>query len=230
MSRAHAFLALLAASVAALCTGFTSPAQAAPPSYVFDGGTANEQSQVTQALAASSFDWSLIGQQITVHIGDYEGDYAVPGQVYLDASLLDSGTFAWGTVLHEFGHQVDFALLNDTERAQLNTALGGTVWTYAESPTPLQHDQYGCERFASELAWAYWPSAENSMSPRSIGVEADGMPPSQFRALLAQILGQPSLAGAASATTTTTAAGAPVTTPPAPVAKHVSLKATRRRG
>jgi len=206
MNTRRALLTFLTAVFALFFAGFSAPAHASSlPSLLFNGGTANEQKQVTEALEASSFDWSLIRQQITVNIGDYGTDDSTVGNVYLDSSLLDSGTFAWGTVQHEFGHQVDFFLLNDTERAQLDTALGGTVWFPGEGSTSVVEgatEQYGCERFASELAWAYWQSPENAMSPRSLGVESSGMPTAQFQALLAQLLGDPSLATAAAPTAT----------------------------
>ena len=64
----------------------------------------------------------------------------------------------------------------------------------------LKHRDYGCERFASELAWAYWSSPDNTMRPTSASDEAAGMPVAQFRALLAQLLGAPSIASAPQAT------------------------------
>jgi hypothetical protein len=41
----------------------------------------------------------------------------------------------------------------------------------------LQHNQYGCERFASTLAWAYWQSPQNCMNPAAIDGESRGMAP-----------------------------------------------------
>jgi hypothetical protein len=129
-----------------------------------------------------------------VHIGAIGGSYSEAGNVYLDGSLLNSGRFAWGVVQHEFAHQVDFLLLDDSKRALLESALGGKDWCY--SVTGLAHSDYGCERFASELAWAYWGSADSSMSPAATRGESNNMPVSQFRALLAQVLAVPSLATA----------------------------------
>jgi hypothetical protein len=60
----------------------------------------------------------------------------------------------------------------------------------------LKHSDYGCERFASELAWAYWPSPDNSLKPASSQDEAGALPIAQFRAVLAQLLGVPSVAAA----------------------------------
>ena len=163
-------------------------AQAAGGTYTIDGGTAAEQAQVRAALNASSFDWGLL-PAIQVHIVAGGGDYATPGQVYLEPVLLDAGEFSWGTIQHEFGHQVDFFLLDDAKRAQLQAALGASQWCYTE--LTLAHDQYGCERFASEIAWAYWQSPENALKPTPSFDESAGMPPAAFRALLQQLLGAP---------------------------------------
>jgi hypothetical protein len=177
---------------AALFAVFAQSALAAGGSYSFAGGTAKQQSTVRAALNASSFDWGVLPQSVTVHIGPVGGSYSQVGNIYLDGSLLDSGRFSWGVVQHEFAHQVDFMLFDDTKRALLGSALGGKDWCY--SITGLQHWDYGCERFASELAWAYWPSADNTMAPASTHGESGGMPVTQFRALVAELLGVPSLA------------------------------------
>ena len=169
-------------------------ALASGPALAFVGGTPGEQATVRSALAASSFDWSLIPQVVTVHVGDYGDSYSTPGDVYLDAQLLDSGRFAWGVVQHELGHQVDFFLLDDAKRAILLRALGGKDWCYGVAG--LAHADYGCERFASELAWAYWQSPDNSMQPADCSGESGGMPVAQFRALLARLIGVPTTTAA----------------------------------
>lgn len=172
--------------VGALC--WTALAHAGGGSYVFDGGTAAEQQQVRDALEASSFDWSLVPGTVTIHIGSYTSQEAAPGQIFLDARLLDSGPFAWGVVQHEYAHQVDFAVLDDAARARIGAALGTAIWCYGDAP-PLRHDEYGCERFASTLAWAYWPSPDNCMRPATLGVESGAISPAAFRSLLVSVLG-----------------------------------------
>ncbi|HEY3921431.1 MAG TPA: hypothetical protein VGL76_04895 [Gaiellaceae bacterium] len=220
MSRAHVLLTV----VAALFFASSSLAKAALPALAFQGGTPAEQAQVVKALNASSFNWSVIGVPVTVHIGDYEGDYATAGDVYFNASLLDSGQFAWGTVQHEFGHQVDFALLTDADRAQLQQALGVSTW-FGDGTTTQLHSSLGAERFASELAWAYWQSPSNAMSPSSIGIESNGMPVAQFRALVTQLLGvAPATTTPAAVPAGTVLAAPKVTTTP----KTASKKTTRR--
>jgi hypothetical protein len=157
--------------------------------YVFDGGTPAEQQQVRLALQASTFNWSIVPGVITITIAPGTPvDEAEPGQIWLDANLLDSGSFSWGVVQHEYAHEVDFELFDAATRALLDAALHGTVWCYADNPS-LAHNQYGCERFASTLAWAFWPSAENCMRPALIGGESAALAPAAFRALILQILG-----------------------------------------
>jgi hypothetical protein len=67
--------------------------------------------------------------------------------------------------------------------------VGGKDWCYSVSG--LEHSDYGCERFASELAWAYWQSPDNSMKPGGPTDEAGRMPVAQFRAALTQLIGAP---------------------------------------
>jgi hypothetical protein len=183
----RSLVAALALAVAALAIG-TARAEAAGGNYVFQGGTPAEQSQVRQALAASSFNWSVVPGQITIHIAPTYNSEATPGEIFLDPGLLDSGEFSWGVVQHEYAHQVDFALFNDTIHAQLNTQLGGTAWCYDDA-SGLKHNQYGCERFASTLAWTYWQSPQNSMNPAAVSGESAGMAPAAFRALMTSLLG-----------------------------------------
>jgi hypothetical protein len=183
----RSLVAALALAVAALAIG-TARAEAAGGNYVFQGGTPAEQSQVRQALAASSFNWSVVPGQITIEIAPTPASEAIPGKIFLDPDLLDSGEFSWGVVQHEYAHQVDFALFNDTIHAQLNTLLGGTAWCYGDASV-LQHNQYGCERFASTLAWAYWQSPQNCMKPSAVSGESAAMAPAAFRALMTSLLG-----------------------------------------
>ena len=183
-------LAACAAGVAStalvLVLTCVAPASAGGGRYVFAGGTAHEQAQVRAALEASSFDWGLVPQLITIHIAPGLDTYALPGQMMLDADLLDSGRFAWGVVQHEYAHQVDFFVLDDAARARLAVALGGSSWW--QPGTWEAHGDLTGERFASSLAWAYWPSAENVMRPESIEDEAGSLPPVAFRVLLSRLL------------------------------------------
>jgi len=184
--------------VAALFAVLAHSALAQGGNVSFAGGTAREQATVRAALDASSFDWGLIPRTVVVHIGTYGDSYSTYGNVFLDESVLDSGRFAWGVVQHELAHQVDFFLLDNAKRSVLQQRLGGKDWCY-ETPG-VTHADHGCERFASELAWAYWPSSDNSMRPTSPDDEAGAMPVAAFRTLLAQLLGKPSVAAAPSPT------------------------------
>jgi hypothetical protein len=179
---------------------FVPAAHAGGGKYVFSGGTPKQQATVSAGLEVSSFDWGLIPRAITIHIGPYGGDtYSTYGNVYLDQKLLETGRFSWGVVQHEMGHQVDFFLLDDAKRAQLLKLLGGKDWCYSISG--LKHSEYGCERFASELAWAYWQSPDNTMRPTAPSDEAAAMPVALFRLVLSQLIGAPSTAAALTSAT-----------------------------
>ncbi len=156
--------------------------------FTFDGGTAAQRNHVVRALAASSFDWSILRSPVKVHIGRGLESEATPANVWLNGDLLDSGRFSWGVVQHEFAHQVDFFLLTDAQREELRNLLHAPVWCTSDV-LGIAHSDYGCERFASTLAWAYWPSADNSMRPQSKNDEAAAMSPAAFRAALKRMLG-----------------------------------------
>jgi hypothetical protein len=144
---------LLAACVIGAAALAAQPvASAAGGNYAFDGGNRYERLQVTRALAASRFDWSLVPGEITIHIARGIESQAVAGQIWLDADLLDAGSFSWGVVQHEYADEVDFMLLDEADRATLFAALGGNDWCSEELPLP--HSTFGCERFASTLAWS----------------------------------------------------------------------------
>lgn len=169
-----------------LACALAPAAHAAGGRYVFDGGTRGERGQVTAALNASSFDWSLVPGRVVIHIGDdASSSHAVAGQIFLDARLLGTGRFSWGVVQHEYAHQVDFGLLTDTMRTQLQPLLQAPAWW----GTLSQHSQLGCERFADELAWAYWQSPDNVMQPTSADDEGGQIAPAAFRAALSSVLG-----------------------------------------
>lgn len=151
--------------------------------YVVDGGTRAEQLQVKAALDASSFDFSVVPGTVAIQIERGVAPYSTPGRIVLDAGLLDTGRLSWGVVQHEYAHQVDFAVLDDARRAQLQAVVGGSAWC-AGAP----HAQLGCERFADLVAWAYWQSPDNVMRPSGAADEGGGVAPAAFRASLARIL------------------------------------------
>lgn len=181
-------LRVLAATLAA---AFVLPAaaQAAGGDYVFAGASATERSTVRAALNASSFDWGVVPKQVTIHVGRYGVSHSTPGNVWLDRGLLASGRFAWATVMDEYAHQVDFFVLDPTRRALLQQRLGASAWCYEVSG--LAHGAHGCERFASMVAWAYWPSKDNAYRPDSPADESAAMPPGEFRTLLSTVVGMP---------------------------------------
>lgn len=151
-------------------------ALAAGGNYTFDGGSRTQQAQVRSALNVSSFSWSIVPGQVVIHIGSGDGPHAVAGQIWLDASLLDSGRFSWGVIQHEYAHQVDFSLLTEAMRSQLEPLLGGSSWWNGTA-----HDLLTCERFADAVAWTYWPSPDNVLRPARPAA-------AEFRAALALLL------------------------------------------
>jgi len=179
---------LLPAAVAALVFAHAGTAQAAGGNYRFDGGSALERAQVREALKASSFDWSLVKAQVTIHIQRGTVSHAVPGEIWLDADLLDSGRFSWATVQDEYSHQVDFFLFTPEIRAQLQAALGAKAWCY-ENGSIQAHGDQGCERFTSLLPWAYWQSPDNAYKPTAKTDESAAMAPTRFKALLSRLIG-----------------------------------------
>ncbi len=177
---------LLSLTVALAALAFTGQALAAGGRYAVDGGTTFERGQVRSALAASSFPWSVVRTRVRIHVRQGAVTRSVPGEIWVDSKLLDAGPYSWAYVQHEYAHQVDFYSLHDSDRARLNRTLGGSQWWWG-APS-LAHAAHGCERFASTLAWAYWPSKRNALRPQRPGDESAAMEPGPFRALLTTLL------------------------------------------
>jgi len=176
---------LLACSIASLV--LPASALARGGDYAFDGGTKAQRSQVHAALAASSFDWSAVPTRVTIHIQPDIPTQATPGHIWLDARLVSSGRFAWAAIQDEYAHQVDFSRFDAATRQNLTGQLGARDWCYGV--TGLRHAEYGCERFASTLVWAFWPSKDNAYRPTSSSDESAAMAPQQFRTLVSGLLG-----------------------------------------
>jgi hypothetical protein len=182
MRRAAASILLLLVTVLA-----PGRAAAAGAAYSVEGGTSADRAQVASALAASRFDWSILAGRVAVHLVRGVDSYAEPGHVWLNTDLLRAGSFSWAIVQDEFAHQIEFLLFDDATRQTLRAALGAKAWCHSESPG-LRHRDYGCERFASTLVWAFWPSSRNSYRPRSPSDESAAMRPAPFRALVSKLI------------------------------------------
>lgn len=190
---------ILAVMVAALI--FAGTAAAKGGSFAFDGGTPFEQQQVTQALAVSSFDFSQVTQAITVHIvpstdphlaGGTEAGYSTPGDVWLSTYWLEFGQLGWGIVQHEFAHEIDYYVLTDAQRADLLKHLDPSGSTTSWCDHAALYEARPCEWFASELAYAFWPSDANIQAPNYTGNLSGHMTPTAFRAELDSLgLAQP---------------------------------------
>jgi hypothetical protein len=178
------------AATVAVALVLPATALAGGGNYAFDGATPAERATVRAALNASAFDWDIVPQHVTIHVGDVGTSHARPGHIWLDRGLLAAGRFAWATVMDEYAHQVDFTVLDPLRRSILQQRLGASAWCYEIAD--LDHGSYGCERFSSMVAWAYWPSKENSYRPESPADESAAMPASEFRQLLSTLVGAPS--------------------------------------
>jgi hypothetical protein len=175
----------LLAAVLAVTIG-AQPAAGRGGDYAFDGGTRAERAQVRAALDASLFDWGVVPEQITIRIAPGLASSAQAGTIELDSGLLHAGRFGWGVIQHEYAHQVDFFLLDDAMRVRLTGLLGGASWWQTSNVLP--HQELTSERFASTLAWAYWPSPDNVLRPSSPTDEAGAVAPADFRTLLGGLL------------------------------------------
>jgi hypothetical protein len=179
-------LLILAVTLAALAV--PGSALAGGGDYGFAGAGPAERATVRAALNASAFDWSIVPQHVTIHVGPYGVSHSTPGDIWLDRGLLDAGRFAWATVMDEYAHQIDFHVLDASSRAVLQTKLGTNAWCYESAG--LAHGANGCERFSSMVAWAYWPSKDNSYRPASHTDESASMPAAEFRNLLSSLVGK----------------------------------------
>jgi len=180
-------LLILALTLAALA--LPASALAGGGDYSFEGAKPAERSTVRAALNASAFDWSIVPQHVTIHVGAYGVSHSTPGDIWLDRGLLGSGRFAWATVMDEYAHQIDFQVLDAPSRAVLQEKLGTSAWCYESAG--LSHGANGCERFSSMVAWAYWPSKDNAYRPGSPTDESASMRPAEFRTLLSSLVGMP---------------------------------------
>jgi hypothetical protein len=157
--------------------------------YVLEGATPAERSTVRAALEASSFDWGLVDQRITIHVGRVGTSHSTPGHIWLDRRLLATGRFAWPTIMDEYAHQVDWFVLDAAHRSLLQQRLGASAWCYEVAG--LSHSANGRERFSSMLAWAYWPAKDSSYRPTAAHDETAAMPAPEFRRLLSSLVGAP---------------------------------------
>jgi hypothetical protein len=166
-------------------------AKAGGGNYVFEGAKPAERSTVRAALNASSFDWDVVQARVTIHVGAYGVSHSTPQHIWLDRRLLAAGRFAWGTIMDEYAHQVDFLVLDAPHREVLQQRLRASAWCYERAG--VSHGANGCERFASMVAWAYWPSTQNSYSPRSSSDESAAMPADEFRRLVDSLVKIPAI-------------------------------------
>ena len=174
-----------AATVLASLVALAVPAAAQTTGgiYTITGGTSGQQATVRAALNVTTFNWSCVPGTVRITIVAGADTQAAPGAILLDANLLDAGTFSWGIVQHEYAHQVDWYLLRPDMRTALAKVLGGSTWGVGiTGGANVAHDSLTGERFASQLAYAFWPSTNNAIEPFG------KLTPKAFRALLGSLL------------------------------------------
>jgi hypothetical protein len=125
---------------------------------------------VRAALERSRFDWDAVDEKITIRILNCGCAGASPGEIVLDEEILTDPRFGlrygWGIVQHEYAHQVAFFFFDARARRRVQGWLGGGDWCYEGESAAA--DDHACERFASSLAWAYWPRRRNIMSWQAV--------------------------------------------------------------
>jgi hypothetical protein len=186
MVAARRLLLVLATSVAFFASA--GDALAVGGNYVIEGGSPEAQAQVRAALDRSAFDWDVVPAQVTIRITNCGCAGSRPGEFILDENVLTNSPYgpryAWGIVQDEYAHQVDFFVLDSGDRRTLLRRIGGKAWCYEVAG--LAHDSYGCERFSTLVAWAYWRSPENVRTPVWRG--GASLKRWQFRALVNRLL------------------------------------------
>ena len=65
------------------CSVCIEPALASGGRYTVVGGTARHTAEVKTALNASRFDWSLVPEQITIHVVPGKDASSTPGHIWL---------------------------------------------------------------------------------------------------------------------------------------------------
>ena len=188
MSAAHRLLLAIVAAAFFFAGG--ANALAAGGNYVFAGGSLAARAQVQAALDRSAFDWDVVPGQVTIRITSCGCAGSRPGEIVLDEGQLTSSPFGsryvWGIVQHEYAHQVDFLVLDESDRDRFSRRYGAGAWCYEVGG--LDHDAYGCERLATLVAWAYWRSPANAQRPDWRPEGAPRLRRHRLRAFVARLL------------------------------------------
>jgi hypothetical protein len=188
MPAAHRLLPVIVAAAFFFAAG--GNALAAGGNYVFAGGSFGARAQVQAALDRSAFDWDAVPGPVTIRITTCGCAGSRPGEIVLDEGQLTSSPFGsryiWAIVQHEYAHQVDFQVLDQADRDRFSRRFGAGAWCYEVAG--LDHDAYGCERFATLVAWAYWRSPANVQRPDWRPEDAPKLRRARLRAFVARLL------------------------------------------
>ena len=166
-----------------------------------------QQATVRAALEVSSFDWSVLPARSSSTSRRSAAPTPRPA-TSTSTARCSTPAASRGASSSTSSHTRSTSSSSTTRSARRSTQRSAAATGATASPG-LAHSAYGCERFASELAWAYWPSADNSMSPAAThgesGGDAGGAVPQRCSP---RLLGVPTLA-----TPIDTKAFAPATKP-----------------
>lgn len=168
----------------------------ANPNFIFDRGTARQIKIFEDVIDKCTFNWDALPQKVTIHFQDGLGAItSTRAQIWVDPAEVDTkSSYYSGIVQHELGHQVDFLLLTDRDRAKFSKFMGSPDWSPPLGQNPnLDHGKYGREMFASTFAAACDPDDEPDDDPDEKNVifsspESRAMPAKKFMSLLTSVL------------------------------------------
>ena len=190
---------VLRKSMVAGLAGFAALALPARPAargghYAFDGGTPASRPRCASRSRSAASTGTSCPTTVTIHLHRGSGSYATPGAIWIDTELArlrhvrvgpdPARVRPPGRLLPSRRRTAQRA----ERRARRARLVGEPGRRRLHGP---DHASLGAERFASTLAWSYWQSPANSLTPTSKKDESAAMAPASFRALLARVLGIP---------------------------------------
>lgn len=148
-------------------------APVAQATIVFKGFSAKREAALRSDLGKSLFPFSSL-LTVTVKPGDLpEGTLGLASDdhtVILDGDAFKDDALRTFAFMHELSHEVDFQILEDSERGRFYEAAGfgkaSAIKSYKDTDwfdSTLEHDRIPAEQFASAIPLVVWPvSAGNS--------------------------------------------------------------------
>jgi hypothetical protein len=158
--------------IAALLAGVLLSVPAAQAAVVFKGFSAKRERALRSDLGKSAFPFSAL-LDVVVKPGDLpEGALGLAtsnGAVILDEEAFASDAVRTFALLHELSHQIDYQVLEDSERGLYYESAGfgnpGAVRGYADRDwydEALPHAEIPAEQFASAVPLVAWSATEGN--------------------------------------------------------------------